>query len=144
MRVWLDDSMFHLANALRSVGVGLATAAWVSVLTAHIQLPTDARTYAGIGASLLAAAATHLLFGTRPPSMTVVDLLQPLERDILAVAREHADGDAETIRFIAATLAVRAAADIRHGRRLPRDRRAWFRALADTVSGGNQPYEATN
>ncbi len=76
--------------------------------------------------------------------MTVVDLLQPLERDILAVAREHADGDAETIRFIAATLAVRAAADIRHGRRLPRDRRAWFRALADAVSGGNQPYEATN
>jgi hypothetical protein len=133
--------MFHLATALRSVGVGLATAAWVSVLTAHIQLPTEARTYAGIGASLLAAAATHVLFGTRPPSMTVVELLRPLERDILAVAREHAAGDQEKVRYIAAALTARAAADIRHGRRLPGDRRAWFRALADTVSGGHQPYE---
>lgn len=133
MRLWVDDAMFHLANALRSVGVGLATAAWVSVLTAHVQLPADARTYAGIGASLFAAALTHLFFGSQPPSMTVVDLLKPMERDMLAVARERS-ADPEDVQFVAAALAARAAADIRHGRRVPRDRRAWFRALADSVS----------
>lgn len=130
MRIWLDDGMFHLANALRSVGVGLATAAWTSVLSAHVQLPTDVRTYAGIGLSLFAAALTHIVFGARPPSMTVVELLKPLERDILAVARERAGGDPETVRFLAATVAAHAAAAVRQGVRVPTDRRVWLRSLA--------------
>jgi hypothetical protein len=138
MRLWLDDGMFHLANALRSVGVGLATAAWTSVLSAHVQLPTDVRTYAGIGLSLFAAAVTHVIFGARPPSMTVVELLQPLERDILAVARERAGGDAETIRFLAATVAAHAAVGVRQGGRLPRDRRAWLRSLAAQAPLGDR------
>jgi hypothetical protein len=131
MRVWLDDGMFHLANALRSVGVGLATAAWVSVLTAHVQLPAEARAYAGIGASLLAVALTQVFFGSRPPSMSVVELLRPLERDIVAVARERAAGDPETVRGMAASIAAQAAVCIRQGRRVPHDRRAWLRALAE-------------
>jgi hypothetical protein len=122
--------MFHLAQALRSVGVGLATAAWVSVLMAHLQVSTDVRTYAGIGASLLATALTQLLFGGPPPSMTVVDILQPIERDILVVAREQARGDPEQVRYVAAHVVAQAAARIRQGRRLPRDRRAWLRSLA--------------
>jgi len=126
--------MFHLAQALRSVGVGLATAAWASVLTAHLQLSADLRTYAGIGASLLATALTQLLFGGRPPSMTVVDILQPIERDILAVAREQGKGDPEQVRYVAAHVVAQAAAGIRQGRKLPRDRRAWLRSLADQLS----------
>jgi hypothetical protein len=138
MRIWLDDAMFHLANALRSVGVGLATAAWTSVLSAHLQLPTDVRTYAGIGLSLFAAAATHVFFGARPPSMTVVELLQPLERDILAVARERAGGDGEAVRFLAARVAAQAAVGVRQGARLPRDRRAWLRSLAAQAPLGDR------
>lgn len=133
MRIWLEDATFHMGAALRAVGVGLATAAWVSLLTAHIQLPTDARTYAGIGASLVATALTQILFGNRPPSMTVVDLLQPIERDILAVARERAAGDPEELRFVAAQVVAQAAVGIRHNRPLPRDRRAWLHSLADRV-----------
>jgi hypothetical protein len=135
MRIWLEDGTFHMAAALRAVGVGLATAAWMSVLTAHIQLPTDARTYAGIGASLVATALTQILFGSRPPSMTVVDLLQPIERDILAVARERSAGDPEELRFVAAQVVAQAAGETRHNRRLPHDRRAWLRSLADRLSG---------
>jgi len=134
VRIWLEDGTFHLAAALRSVGVGLATAAWVSLLTAHIQLPTDARTYAGIGASLVATALTQILFGGPPPSMTVVDLLQPHERDVLAVARERSAGDPEELRYVAAQVVAQAAEGIRHGRPMPRDRRAWLRGLADRVS----------
>ena len=40
MTIWVTDAQFHLAHALRSIGVGLATAAWVSVLTAQKSYPS--------------------------------------------------------------------------------------------------------
>ena len=66
MNRWFTDAQLHLTTAARSVGVGLATAAWMSVVSAHLQLPSDARTYAGIGGSLVATAVAQLLSG-RPP-----------------------------------------------------------------------------
>ncbi len=130
MTAWVIDAQFHLASAARSVGVGLATAAWVSVLSAHVEVPSDARTYAGIGASLLATALAQFLSG-RPPSMDVVELLRLHERDILAVARELSPpGDPQTARRLAATIASRAAGALERNARVPSDRRAWFRALA--------------
>jgi hypothetical protein len=116
---------------LKSVGVGLATAAWVSVLTAHLQLPTDVRTYAGIGCSLLATAVAQVFLG-RPPSMDLLEVLRLLERDLLAVAREFCPtpGDPDAVRVVATRIAAQAATALQHSGRVPRDARAWFRALA--------------
>lgn len=136
MTLWVIDAQFHLANALRSVGVGLATAAWVSVLTAHIQLPGDIRIYVGVGASLLATALAQLLWGGWPPSRNVADLLRTYERDILAVAREEADNHPLRTRELAVKIAACATAEVRKGRRIPAEQRAWFRCL------GRQAREA--
>jgi hypothetical protein len=134
MTLWVIDAQFHLANALRSVGIGLATAAWISVLTAHIQVPGDARAYFGVGATLLATAAAQVFWGTWPPSQTVVELLRSYERDILFAARELSGGDAEHARLLAARIAVCAAAALRKEQRMPADHRAWFRCLGRQAS----------
>jgi hypothetical protein len=83
-------------------------------------------------AVVLAAAVSTLVvqwLTAPPPSFTVVSLVRPMERDIVFVAREHARGDLERVPPLVAELAVLAAARIRGGANLPRDRRAWLRAL---------------
>jgi hypothetical protein len=129
MRLWVEDFKYQLAMALRVVGVGLAAVAWASVLGSEFQLGPDARTMAQVGAAIVAVLVAQLLAG-QPPSATIVDVLRPFERDILAVARERAHGDPDQAEFVAARIASLAAVRIRRGADLPRDRRAWLRALA--------------
>ncbi len=61
MSSWASEAALHLAIAVRSVGIGLATAMWLSVLTAHLDLPADARTNIGIGGSALATVVAQVL-----------------------------------------------------------------------------------
>jgi hypothetical protein len=128
MRVWLIDFQFHLTMALRAVGVGLIAVAWASALTSEAQQVSDTRAYiqvaAAVASLVVVALLTHL-----PPSWTGSDLLKPLERDITVVARERAGGDAERQAEYAAALRELATERIRNGANVPRDRRAWLRAL---------------
>ena len=86
--LWLADAAYHLGHALRSVGCGLAAAAWASVVTAHLELSADLRAYIGIGA-LGAGVATAQLFGGRPPSIA---------RSGLAASDRHQAGDQLQVR----------------------------------------------
>jgi hypothetical protein len=128
MRLWVEDFKYQLAMALRVVGIGLAAVAWASVIGSELQLGADARTIAQVGAAIAAVFVAQLLAG-QPPSASVVDVLRPFERDILAVARERGHGDPGRADFLAARIAALATVRIRRGADLPRDRRAWLRAL---------------
>jgi hypothetical protein len=128
MRLWVEDFKYQLAMALRVVGIGLAAVAWASVIGSELQLGTDARTIAQVGAAIAAVLVSQLLAG-QPPSASVVDVLRPFERDILAVARERGHGDPDQADFLAARIAALATVRIRRGADLPRDRRAWLRTL---------------
>src|SRR5918992_1522646 len=106
MPLWLEDATFHFANALRGVGVGLAAALWASMLSLHLQWPAASqRAYLLLACLVLGALVMHV-FGGLPPSATVVDVLQPLERDMLAAARERARGDPEKMYLLASQLAT--------------------------------------
>jgi hypothetical protein len=129
MRVWVEDLQFYFAHSLRAVGVGLVAVAWASALSNAAQQNADVRTAVQVAAAIVAVCISQWLTSL-PPSATVVDLLKPFERDILAVAREQAPGDSARIEFLAARIASLATVHIRRGATLPvRDRRAWFRAL---------------
>jgi hypothetical protein len=128
VRVWVEDFKFDLARALRAAGVGLAAVAWASALGSQAQQSADVRTYAQVAAAIVGVSISQW-FTRLPPSATVVDLLQPFERDILAVAREQARGDDERMHFLAARISMLAAVRLRRGGSLPSDRRAWFRSL---------------
>lgn len=129
MRVWVEDLKFHLVMALRAVGVGLAVVAWTSALASEAQQSADVRAYAEVAAAVIAVLVAQWLT-SEPPSVTVVDLLRPLERDIVAVARERSPGDAEGMQLYIARLTALAAVRIRQGANIPRDRREWLRALS--------------
>jgi hypothetical protein len=128
MRVWVADLTYHLAMALRAVGIGLAAVAWASALGSEAQQSGDLRSYALVATAGLAVLVVQWLTAP-PPSFTVVGLLRPLERDIVFVAREQARGDMDRMQLLVAEIAGLAAVRIRGGANLPRDRRAWLRAL---------------
>jgi len=128
MRVWLADFRFHLAMALRAVGVGLVAVAWASALTSEAQQVSDTRAYIQVAAALVSLVVVHLLTHL-PPSWTGAGLLEPMERDITAVAREQAAGDSARQAEYAVALRALATERIRHGANVPRDRRAWLRGL---------------
>ncbi len=130
MTIWVEDLKYHLAMAMRTVGIGLAAVAWASVLGSEAQQSADVRSYAQVGAAVLSVCIAQWLTAL-PPSTSVAELLLPFERDILTVARERAGGGAERTQLIAGQIKALAAARIRRGGNLPRDRRAWLRALAD-------------
>jgi hypothetical protein len=128
MRVWLIDFQFHLTMAMRAVGVGLIAVAWASALTSEAQQVSDTRAYlqvaAAVASLVVVALLTHL-----PPSWTGAELLKPLERDITVVARESAPGDPARQAEYATAMRQLAVERIRRGANIPRDRRAWLRAL---------------
>lgn len=129
MPLWLEDLQFYFARSLRAVGIGLAAVAWASALSNAAQQTADVRTAVQVAAGILGVCVSQWFTGL-PPSAAVVDLLQPFERDILAVAREQAADDPERMEFLVARIASLATVRIRRGATLPiRDRRAWFRAL---------------
>ena len=128
MRVWVEDLKYDLIMALRAVGIGLIIVAWASALASEAQQVSDTRAYAEVGAAVIGLIAVHVLTHL-PPSWTVTDLLKPMERDVTAVAREHARGDAGTQARYVAVLRAAATKRIRDGANIPRDRRAWLRAL---------------
>lgn len=129
MPLWLEDLQFYFARSLRAVGIGLAAVAWASALSNAAQQTADVRTAVQVAAGILGVCVSQWFTGL-PPSAAVVDLLQPFERDILAVAREQAPDDPERMEFLVARIASLATVRIRRGATLPiRDRRAWFRAL---------------
>jgi hypothetical protein len=71
-----------------------------------------------------------------PPSATIVGLLRPFERDLIAVAREQAAGDAERLEMLVTRIATLAAVRIRRGGTVPHDHRAWLRTLARLAGDG--------
>jgi hypothetical protein len=104
------------------------TMAWASALASEAQQVSDTRAYVEVAAAVVSLVVAHVL--TRlPPSWTVTELLKPLDRDILAVARASARGDAARQTAYVATLHAVAAERVRGGANLPRDRRAWLRGL---------------
>jgi hypothetical protein len=129
MRLWVEDFQYQLAHATRAVGIGLGAVAWASVLGSQAQQSADLRGYAVVGAALIGVLVAQW-FNAPPPSATVVEVLRPMERDIVAAARERAGGDPERLHLLAARVAALAAVRIRRGGEVPSDRRAWFRALA--------------
>jgi hypothetical protein len=129
MRVWLEDLKFHLAVAMRAVGIGLAAAAWASVLGSEAQQSSDVRSLALVVSAIVSVAICQWLTGL-PPSATIVGLLRPFERDIINAAREQAAGDAERIEMLVARIATLAAVRLRRGGNMPADHRAWLRTLA--------------
>ena len=129
MRIWLEDLKYDLAMALRAVGIGLGAVAWASVLGSEAQQSADVRAYAQVGAAVLSVCIVQWLTAL-PPSANLVDLLRPLEREVLAVARERSGGDAERAEALARRITDLAAERIRGGANVPRDRRAWLRVLA--------------
>jgi hypothetical protein len=129
MRVWFADMQFHLAMALRAVGVGLIAVAWASALTSEAQQVSDTRSYLQVAAAVVSLVVVALLTHL-PPSWTGEDLLKPLDRDITAVARECAAGDPQREAEYAAAIRELAIQRIRDGANVPRERRAWLRALS--------------
>jgi hypothetical protein len=82
-----------------------------------------------VAAVVVSVLVVHLLTWM-PPSATVRDILKPLERDIVAIAREHAGKDQELLQLYIARITALATVRIRQGANVPRDRRAWLRTLA--------------
>jgi hypothetical protein len=134
MRIWLEDFKYHVAIALRAVGIGLGVVAWASVLGSEAQQSADVRAYAQVGAAVLGVCITQWLTAL-PPSASAQNLLRPFERDILAIARECAGGDPEQAKLLAARIAALAVERLDRGANLPHDRRAWLRALARLADG---------
>ena len=129
MRIWLEDLKYDLAMALRAVGVGLGAVAWASVLGSEAQQSADVRAYAQVGAAVLSVSVVQWLTAL-PPSANVLDLLRPLQRDVLAVARQRTGADAERTEVVAARITELASERVRRGANVPRDRRAWLRLLS--------------
>ena len=129
MRVWVEDVRYHLAMAMRAVGVALAAVAFASVLGSEAQQNADIRSYAQVATVIVVLMVVHWL--TRlPPSATLVDVLRPFERDIVTVARERAGQDPEHLRLLIARITALAAVRIRQGANPPGDRRGWLRAIS--------------
>ena len=129
MQIWVEDLKYHFAMALRAVGIGLGAVAWASVLGSEAQQPADIRAYAQVGAAIVSVCIVQWLTAL-PPSATVVGLLRPLERDIAAAAREQTGAEPARSELLRARIVALAAMRIRRSANLPRDRRAWLRALA--------------
>jgi hypothetical protein len=108
VRVWVEDLHYHFAMALRAVGIGIVAVAWASALSSEAQQGSDQRAYfvvvAAVASVLIAQVLTAL-----PPSARPEALLRPLRRDIDAVARERAAGDAKLQAEYAAAIAALAA-----------------------------------
>jgi hypothetical protein len=135
---WLEDLKFHFARALRAVGLGLAAVAWASALSSEAQQSADARTVVQVAAAIAGVCVSQWFTGL-PPSATGVDLLQPFERDIRAVAREQARGNPEHMQFLLARITAIATFRIRGGARLPAGaRRDWVRALGRLVDHSDE------
>ena|SRR5579859_5400880 len=127
MRVWVEDLKYDVVVAMRAVFIGIVVVAWASALASEAQQITDTRSYLEVAAAVVALVVVHL--ATRsPPSWNVTALLKPLERDILAVAREKTRDTAVQREYVA-VLRGMVAERIRRGANVPRDRRAWLRAL---------------
>jgi len=129
MRVWVQDVKYHFAMALRAVGVGIVVVGFASTLGSEAQQVTDVRAYGEVGAAVLALLVIHL-FTAMPPSWTVTDLLKPMQRDVVAVARERANGDPARQAAYVESINALAAERIRNGSNIPRDRRRWLRLLS--------------
>ena len=129
MRVWVEDFNFHLARALRVVGLALAAVAWASVIGSEAQQSADTRAHAQVVAAIVAVLVAQW-FTRLPPSATGVELIRSFERDILAAARDGAGSDVERMHMLAGRIALLAVVRLSRGGTLPSDRRAWFRALA--------------
>src|SRR5262252_5034982 len=104
--------------AMRAVGVGLVAVAWASALASEAQQVNDTRAYTEVAAACVTLLIVHLL--TRlPPSWTVTDLLKPLDRDIVAVARERSGGDPQLQADYVAAIRALATTRIRNGANVP-------------------------
>jgi hypothetical protein len=133
VRLWVDDFKYSLGRALRAVGVGLAAVGWASVLASEAQQYNDLRWYALVAAAIVSVLATQFLAGL-PPSARPRDVARDMERDIQAVAREQAPTDPERQTAEMVRIGTLAVERLRTGANVPKDRRAWLRALASLPS----------
>src|SRR5690242_11549092 len=106
--------------AMRAVGIGVIVVAWASALASEAQQVTDTRAYAQVAAVVISLVVVHA-FTQLPPSWTATELLKPMERDLVAVARERSRGDAVLQAEYVAALRQLATERIRAGANLPRD-----------------------
>ena len=128
MRLWVEDLKYHLVVAMRAVGIALMVVTWASALSSEAQQVSDTRAYLQVAGAVASLIVAHVMTQL-PPSWTLKDLLKPLDRDILAIAREQARGNAaKQVAYVAAMHAL-AVERLRGGANLPRDRRAWLRGL---------------
>jgi hypothetical protein len=77
MRLWVEDLKFHLARALRVVGIGLVAVAWVSVIGSEAQQSADTRAYAQVIAAVLAVLVTQWFTRLPPSARGVVSRARP-------------------------------------------------------------------
>jgi hypothetical protein len=129
VRVWVEDLRYHFAVALRAVGIGIVAVAWASALSSEAQQGSDPRAYFEVASAVISVLVAQILTAL-PPSATITDLLQPMQRDISAVARERAGGDIELQAEYRAAITALATQRLREGANIPRDRRRWLRTLS--------------
>lgn len=130
MRVWVEDLRYHFAMALRAVGIGIVAVAWASALSSEAQQGSDPRAYFEVAAAVVSVLVVQILTAL-PPSATLTDLVRPMQRDINAVARERAGGDARLQAEYVSAITALATERLRQGANIPRDRRRWLRTLSD-------------
>ena len=136
MAAWWEDGRFHLAHAGRAVGLGLVALAWTAVFLSQLRVVGRDRVIVLLAVMLLTVAISQLL-ARRPPSLTVVDMLSPLDKEMLSVAREQAKSDRAAQQRIVHYLRGYAMQYFAQRGALPRDRQRWFRLLAQrAVRGG--------
>lgn len=136
MPAWWEDGRFHLAHAARAVGLGLVALAWTAVFLSQLKVVGTDR-YAVLLAVTLAAVAISQLLARRPPSLAVVDMIDPLDKEMRAAARELAKSDRQAQQRIVEQLRTYATRYVAEHGALPRDRQRWFRLLAQrAVHGG--------
>jgi hypothetical protein len=71
LQAWVQDGIVILAGALRAVGVGLAAAGCVSMLSSAVRQSADARAYAVVAAAVAGVCIAQWFTGRSPATLTL-------------------------------------------------------------------------
>jgi hypothetical protein len=70
-QAWVQAGMVDLAGALRAVGVGLAGAGCVSILSSAVRQSADVRAYAVVAAAVAGVCIAQWFTGRQPSTLTL-------------------------------------------------------------------------